>query len=146
MKRDQAEPALSILARSLKSEPLNSSVLHYQAKLLLKTGRCPELAVKAAELAMELNPMVWRYWATLAEAYFQNFQYEEVLLVLNSQPFLLEDDFQKEFNEKLGLPNLKQAEQTVPQEDSKDHILRENLMLSWRGPKTSWHTTASQAT
>merc|ERR1719160_1523026 len=67
--------------------------------------------------------MVWRYWATLAEAYLQNFQYDEVLLVLNSQPFLLEDDFQKEFNEKLGLPNLKQAEQTVPQEDSKDHIL-----------------------
>lgn len=121
MKRNQLEAALSLLARSLKNNPQDSPVLHYQAKLLLKMEVCPELAVKAAELATEMDSMIWRYWATLAQAYLQNFQYEEALLVLNASPFLLEDEFKGD--EVLGLPNLQQAEQTVPQEDSKENIL-----------------------
>lgn len=102
-KRRQLDAALHVLARALRQCPEDAPVLHCQAKMLLKAGDCPELAVAAADLAVQFFPSAWRFWITLAKAYLQAARIEECLVALNANPLVMSADCT---DAEMGIPKI----------------------------------------
>lgn len=102
-KRRQVDAALHVLARAIRQCPEDAPALHCQAKMLLKAGDCPMLAVAAAHLAVQLFPSAWRFWITLAKAYLQAAQIEECLAALNANPLVTSAEYT---DAEMGIPKI----------------------------------------
>eukprot|EP00927_Polykrikos_kofoidii_P071389 TRINITY_DN67654_c0_g1_i1.p1 TRINITY_DN67654_c0_g1~~TRINITY_DN67654_c0_g1_i1.p1 ORF type:complete len:727 (+),score=112.22 TRINITY_DN67654_c0_g1_i1:69-2249(+) len=126
-KRGQRMAGLQVLARAIHEYPEDGPALHCQCMLLLEQGDCPELAVAAGELAVQLQPSTWRFWVTLAQAYLQVGRSGECLACLNSSSFKMCED-EVSLAAENGLPDLELVEYTMPS----GSVLRSHLPTALR--------------
>jgi len=113
-KRGQGSLALERLSTELRGSSNDAVLLHCEAKMLLKSAGCEELALLAADLALQLSPTTWPYWITLARALAKAGKYAASLAALNAVACVAR--MESDPTSELGLPELSSLEQTVPRE------------------------------